>query len=333
MAAMTPPRISLGLPPSPLAPDLAVLAEELGYDRVWFYDSAAIYEDIWIHLALAATRTERIGLGTAVLVPNLRHVMTTASAAATIERLAPGRLAIALGTGFTARLVMNKKALGWATTERYVRALKGLLAGEVVEIDGERCQMIHHPEMAVRRPIAVPILLSAFGPVGQAVAAELADGLMHIAPPDGGDWGWYVQMVNGTVLDDGESTEADRVRDAAGPWEVLAFHGAWHMAGPEVARMLPGGDAWVDRVEADRPEGERHLAVHEGHGSHVVDRDRPLLAGKGTAEDPWSGWVGDGADIAGRVADAGAAGVTEILYTPAGSDLEREIRAFARATL
>lgn len=329
---MTSPAISIGLPPSPLAPDLAVLAEELGYERVWLYDSAAIYEDVWIHLGLIAERTSTIGLGTAVIVPNLRHVMTTASAAATVARLAPGRLRIGIGTGFTARLVMNKKALSWATTERYVRQLRGLLAGEVVEIEGERCQMIHHPALAEPRPIDVPIILSAMGPKGQAIAAEIADGLMNVAPPEA-PGGEHVQLVNGTVLDPGESPTAGRVVDAAGPWEVLAWHGAWHMAGEEVAAMLPGGADWVERVNAERPEGERHLAVHEGHCSHVTDRDRPLLDGKGEPDDPWGGWVGEAGEIEARVAAAGEAGSTEILYTPAGTDLEREIRAFAAAAL
>jgi 5,10-methylenetetrahydromethanopterin reductase len=328
---MTTPSISIGLPPQPDATDLAVLAEELGFERVWLYDSASIYEDIWIHLALIAERTSRIGLGTAVIVPNLRHVMTTASAVATVARMAPGRLTVAVGTGFTARLVMNKRALSWATTETYVRQLRGLLAGEVVEIAGEQCQMIHHPDFAAARPIDVPIVLSALGPKGQAIAAEIADGLMNVAPPDGAAPDWYVQMVNGTVLDPGESAGAERVVDAAGPWEALSHHGAWHLGGEEIVPMLPGGEEWLERVVADRPVEERHLSVHEWHCSHVNERDRPLLARKGTPDDPWSGWVGDDADIAARIASSGDAGTTEILYTPAGPDLEREMRAFARA--
>jgi len=325
------PSISIGVPPRADAADLAVLAEELGYERVWLYDSAALYEDIWVHLGLIAARTSRIGLGTAVIVPNLRHVMTTASAIATVARMAPGRLAVGIGTGFTARLVMNKRALSWATTERYVRQLRALLAGEVVEIAGEQCQMIHHPDMAAARPFDVPILLSAMGPKGQSIAEEIADGLMNVAPPAVAGVPWHVQMVNGTVLDDGESPTDPRVADAAGPWEVLGYHGAWHLAGEEVVPMLPGGAEWLERVVADRPSAERHLSVHEGHCSHVNERDRPLLAAKGTAEDPWSGWVGADADIAARIAAAGEAGSTEILYTPAGPDLEREMRAFARA--
>src|SRR5258706_8131990 len=176
-------KLSIGVPPGPHARALAVRAEELGYDGVWLYDSAAIYEDVWAHLALIADSTKRIALGTAVLVPNLRHVMTTASAIATIARLAPGRLSCAIGTGYTARLILGKRALSWKATRSYVEQLRGLMRGAVVTIDGERCQMIHRPELAAARPIAVPILLSAFGPKGLAIAREIADGWIGGAPP------------------------------------------------------------------------------------------------------------------------------------------------------
>ena len=97
-------RLSCGLIPGPDCVAQAQLAEELGYERVWLADSIAIYEDIWIWLGQLATATDRIGLGTGVLVPHTRHVMTTASAIATMEELAPGRMAYAFGTGASARV-------------------------------------------------------------------------------------------------------------------------------------------------------------------------------------------------------------------------------------
>ena len=74
--------------------DHAAVAESLGYERVWFYDSPALYEDVWMVMALAAERTSRIGIGPAVLVPDLRHVLVTASALsrAYLARFLPGRL-------------------------------------------------------------------------------------------------------------------------------------------------------------------------------------------------------------------------------------------------
>lgn len=322
--------ISIGIPPSPRAPELAALAEELGYARLWMYDSAALYEDVWIHLALAAERTRRIGLGTAVLVPSLRHVMATASAIATVERLAPGRLVCGFGTGFTARLVLGRRALPWASLRRYLEQLRGLLRGDVVDIEGRPCQMIHHPGLALPRPIEVPFVLSAFGPKGRTIAAELGVPLMGVAPP-AEPGAPYVQLVNGTVLEPGESPGSERVVEAAGAWQAVMAHGLWETGGAAVD-ALPGGAAWRAAVEAERPEGERHLAVHEGHCTHVTGRDRVLLEGVGDAV-PWAGWVGEAAALRARADAAAAAGTTELLYTPAGPDLEREMRAFAGALL
>ncbi len=310
---MATPQISLGFPPGPLALEAAERAEQLGYHRVWLYDSAAIWEDVWVHLARIAERTERIGLGTAVLVPNLRHVMTTASAIATLDRLAPGRLVVGFGTGFTARLVLDQPPLTWAHTARYVRQVRGLLAGDVVEIDGKQCQMIHHSAMAESRPIEVPIVLSAMGPKGQGIARDISDGLMSVGPGDG-TW------------------DSGRALDAAGPWWVVMYHAMWAAAGPDSVRGVPGGEAWLAQIAADRPDGQHHLAVHEGHCTHATERDRLLIEAAGT-DLAWTGWVGEAEEIRRRVAEAGGSGTTEIVYNPAGSDPLREIEAFAGAVL
>jgi 5,10-methylenetetrahydromethanopterin reductase len=321
------PTLSAGFPPGPNTVELTRLAEELGYGRVWLFDSAGLYEDIWVWLALAARETT-IPLGTAVLVPNLRHVMTTAAAIATLEGLAPGRTAYGFGTGATARWVLGKSALSWATTRRYLEALRALLRGEVVEVDGARTQMLHHADLATPRPIDVPILLSALGPKGQEIAHEIADGVITIGGGiDGFDW--CVSMVNGTALDPGEDLSTPRVREALGPWYVMAYHGTWQWAG-EAVDGLPLGADWRAGIEAERPEGERHLAVHEGHATHVLDRDRAVLdaGGEGIGG---SAWVGTPDELRARAEAVGAAGATEILYTPTGPDIARELRAMAAA--
>ena len=85
----------------------ARLAESLGYNRVWLADSPALWQDIWARMALVAEHTHRIQLGTAVLIPSLRHVVTQAAAIATIADIAPGRLTVGLATGFTGRAALG----------------------------------------------------------------------------------------------------------------------------------------------------------------------------------------------------------------------------------
>jgi 5,10-methylenetetrahydromethanopterin reductase len=327
--------ISIGVVPGPDAVRRAQLAEELGFARVWLYDSAAIYEDIWMNLTEIVANTS-IDVGTAVLVPNLRHVMTTASAIATLERMAPGRLTAAFGTGLTARWVLGKSALSWATLRTYVEQLHGLLHGETVTIAGARAQMIHLPHLAAQRPIATPLLMSALGPKGLAITAEMVaegtiDGLIDTEGADG-EFGRRVQMVSGTVLDSGEDGSSARVRDAVGPWFVVGHHYVWQQY-PEVLPAMPAGTEWLAGIEADRPEGERHLIVHEGHVTDVSSRDRQILDAATDESILAAGWVGEKDAIAERAAAAAARGVTELLYTPAGSDVEREMRAFAAATI
>src|ERR1700694_3730805 len=122
----------------------ARIAEELGYERAWLYDSPALYPDVWVQLARAAERTSTIGLGPGVLIPTLRHPMTTAAAIATLVELAGvERVAIAMGTGFTGRFTLGQRPLPWARVAEYVKVLRALLRGETVLWEGGKMRMLH----------------------------------------------------------------------------------------------------------------------------------------------------------------------------------------------
>ena len=126
-------QISCAFPTTLDSPDHIKIAEDLGYERAWLYDTPQQSPDVRMILALAAERTERIGLGPGVLVPTLRHPMVNAAATAALEALAPGRVAVAFGTGFTGRRAMGYGAIPWAYMERYIEAFTGLLRGETIE--------------------------------------------------------------------------------------------------------------------------------------------------------------------------------------------------------
>jgi 5,10-methylenetetrahydromethanopterin reductase len=321
-------RVSCSFPPSIHTPEYAAIAEDLGYERVWLYDSPALYHDIWVTLARIADRTEHVGIGTAVLVPNNRHPLVTASAIATIEDLAPGRLAVAIGTGFTGRMAMGKPALSWKFVRDYIATLRALLRGEVTEVDGAMVQMIHPRGFAPPRPIDVPIVIAANGPKGFAVAKELGDGVMTIM---GGnpDFNWCATLVFGTVLDDGEVPTDERVISAAGAALTVVYHGMYE-GNPEAVDGLPGGAEWRARLESI-PIETRHLATHEDHLVRVTERDAAVIDGNLL---PAFTWTGTPAEIAARVAGARASGVTELIYQPIGEttdQIARELRTFRAA--
>jgi 5,10-methylenetetrahydromethanopterin reductase len=182
-------RLACLFAPGPQTVEHALLAESLGYDRVWLADSPALWQDIWARMALVAEHTHRVQLGTAVLIPSLRHVVTQAAAIATIADIAPGRLTVGLATGFTGRAALGQhKRLPWAFVKRYVQQLRGLLHGEQVEVDGALCQIIPSLGFMPPRPITVPIFLAASGPRGYQVAREVADGIINPGRPPGTDF-------------------------------------------------------------------------------------------------------------------------------------------------
>jgi 5,10-methylenetetrahydromethanopterin reductase len=312
--------LSCGLPPGPEFANLAVLAENLGYSRVWIYDSAPLWEDSFVHLALAAERTRRIGLATAVLIPTQRSVMAMASALATVSRISKGRVRACFGTGLTARLAMGQRAMTLGDLVEYVTAVRQLLAGETTRVDGAAAKMLHAPGLAEARPVAVPIWLSVFGPRGRALAGEVADGIIgppHPKLPT-------AMIMSGTVLEPGEEPGSARVRGAIGPWRVVDWHNAYASGGSEAVDALPGGRAWREALEALVTSDQRHLLTFEGHVTHLSDRDRHLLP-----HIDIKSMVGEPDRIARQLDRLHDSGMTEIIYTPTGPDVVRELRTMA----
>jgi len=312
------------------SPEHIAVSERLGYDRSWLQDTPAHSPDVWMMLALAAERTERIGLGPGVLVPTLRHPMVTASGAATLSALAPGRVAVAFGTGFAGSRAMGAKPSTWPYLRDYVRTFRGLLQGRTVDWDGGRMRMLHPAGAAPSRPIDIPILISALGPKGLAVARELGAGLFSVngETEAAKDFTWAALGVHGTVLDEGEVLDSPRVRAAAGPGNALAYHAAYEFGG-DVTR-LPAGQVWLDVVN-ETPERERHFVVFDQHLVALSQADEGAWAAGSWAAIPTTTLTGSAAQLSERLAVIAEQGVTEIVYQPTGPDITRELEAFITA--
>jgi 5,10-methylenetetrahydromethanopterin reductase len=269
-------------------------------------------------LARCAERTSRIGLGPGVLIPSLRHPMTTAASIAALEALAPGRVTIGVGSGFTGRHTLGKRPLPWATVAEYVRTVQALLRGEQTEWDGAVIQMLHPDGFGAPRPLNVKWVVGVQGPKGQAVAHEVGDGAFSLFAVDGFDW--MVQLAFGTVLDDDEDAGSDRAVAAAGPAVAVLLHGSYEQGAP----LDP---AWAANIETI-DERTRHLAIHDRHLISVTERDRPYITGDLMRAFTYTG---SAAEVGEKLAATAASGVTEIAFQPAGPDIPRELVAFAAA--
>jgi 5,10-methylenetetrahydromethanopterin reductase len=322
-------RFSCALPSALDSPAHAALAEDLGYEHAWFYDNPPLSPDVWMMLGLAAGATSRMGLGPAVLNPGLRHPLVNAAGAAGLAALAPRRVAVAFGTGFGMRVV-GQREVSWSYLEAYVNAFRGLLRGDTVLWEGAKMRMLHPKGHAPDRPIDVPVVISAIGPKGDAVARRLGDGLFVIGPlpPFVKDHEKVAALVPGTVLQADEDLGSERVRAAVGPGTMAAYHFAYHFGLP--LSHLPGGDAFAAVLDR-HPEDERHLAASEQHLIGLSAADEAAWdAGAGSMVEPMS-VTGSPARVKARVGELAEQGVTEFVYQPAGPDIPRELETFMAA--
>lgn len=127
--------------------DLAVAAEGAGWDALFVWEPVWGV-DAWISLALAATRTDTIRLGTLLTPPSRRKPWELASQVATVDRLSNGRVTLSVGLG---ALDSGFETFG-EECDRRVRAelmdecldiVCGLWAGQPFGYDGTHYQV--HP--------------------------------------------------------------------------------------------------------------------------------------------------------------------------------------------
>ena len=104
-------RIRLGLLGYHSCWEDVAFAERHGFATAGFVDSPLLGGETFACMALAAQATSTIRLGPFLAVPSNRSAATTAQGVATVNRLAPGRVFLALGTGYTSRNTFGLRAL------------------------------------------------------------------------------------------------------------------------------------------------------------------------------------------------------------------------------
>lgn len=172
------------LPPEHLR-DLAQAAEECGLDDLWVWEDCFKQSGLAAaSAALAWTTSIRVGIG---LMPvPLRNVALTAMEIATLCRLFPGRLLPGIGHGVQPWMgqVGSRVASPLTLLREHATALKGLLAGATVSLDG---RYVHLDEVTLDWPPSAPpaLALGGEGPRSVALAGELGDAYLFSAARSG----------------------------------------------------------------------------------------------------------------------------------------------------
>ena len=147
-------------------------AEAAGWDALGFADTQNLSGDVYSAIALAASATDRLILGTGVTNPVTRHPAVTASAIATIQVESQGRAVLGIGRGDSSLGYIGQTPALVKVFAKYLRDVQQYLRGDAVDIDGYQS---HNNWIAETNQPKVPVDVAATGPRVIAVAAVHAE--------------------------------------------------------------------------------------------------------------------------------------------------------------
>lgn len=148
--------------------------EEAGFHGVGVHDHHHSGRDVYVTLALAATRTGDLRLYPATSNTVTRHPLVLAALANSLEEVAPGRSLLTLAPGFLSVESAGRRRASLERLRDDVVAIRRLLAGEAVPSGETNVRLRNHPDGRL------PVLLTASGPRLLELAGEVADGALML---------------------------------------------------------------------------------------------------------------------------------------------------------
>jgi 5,10-methylenetetrahydromethanopterin reductase len=289
-------------------PEFARTVEAAGLDELW------LVEDCFLSggLTMAATAlavTERIKVGIGLLPALMRNPALAAMEIATLARLHPVRLTVAIGHGVPSWMAQIGAAPKRRMTalEEVVTTIRALLRGETVTFDGSSVNL---DSVVLENPpdVVPPIVIGTTGPRGLKLAGECADGFLL---PEGCGPG-LVEWAVEAATDPEQGVPAERVVYA---WACIDDDAdtARALLEPKISHWLEGGLY---------PEPYRRAGVEDPEGP--VDLAR--LVAELTVH-------GDAASCAAAIDRFAAAGTTSLLVVPVGEDAAGQVERLGSAVL
>jgi 5,10-methylenetetrahydromethanopterin reductase len=322
--------------------DYVVHAESLGYSHAWMADSQMIWSDCYATLALAASRTSHIQLGTGVAITGTRPPAVNAAGIATINAIAPGRTFFGVGAGNTAMRIMGLPPHKIRDLDRYLTEIAPLLKGEesIVKL-GDIESPIRHvmPDKGfVNFDDPIPMYVSGFGPRSLGLAGKHGDGAVIAFAASTGALEMMWSMIEAgankvdrtidrdkfylsalttmVVLDEGESIDSARVKHQCGAFAMASVHYAYDQYrnfGHQPPNYLAGiWDDYTSLLESF-PEDRRHQRIHAGHNCWVIPEEEKFVTAETISA---SCLVGTQDQLIEQLQKLGAQGLNQVMLLP-----------------
>jgi 5,10-methylenetetrahydromethanopterin reductase len=270
--------------------DFTAELERRGVDELWLIDSQLAMKDLYVGLALAAGRTERMRLGTGVTNLVTRHPTVTANAIAAIAELSDGRALLGLGGGDSALYGIGARPSRVAEVEAGLRFFGAVLRGEAGVWEGRSYELA--------RPLPpIPIYLAVSRPRMCRLAGRLADGAIVMGPAQPDVLARQLSWIEEGIADAGRERADVRVcfvatlsaRDdgRAALDDVRSWAAAQARLLAEAGELPPSLAPFTEeiaRAKADYDYAE-HLSTRARHQTTVGDELVRTLAVAGTVEE------------------------------------------------
>jgi len=275
----------------------------------------------------------------------------------TLNRIAPGRVHLGIGTGNTAMRSMGQRPMKIADFAEYLRVLSALLRGEVVDYAfngvSRPIKMLMHEREYMNLEPKIPLYVSGFGPRAMSLAGEYGDGLVFAIPPRGvavSEALGHVRqgaartnrdllgfrncaLTNVAVLQPGEAVDSDRIRALVGPnvmASVYYFYDEVHERGvdppPFLARLWKKYCVLVERI----PPEHRHFRTHEFHYTHLHPGEAELIDAQLIRD---TCLVGSGPELVEHIRALEQEGLQELMFATGVPGKWRQAEDFARQVM
>jgi alkanesulfonate monooxygenase SsuD/methylene tetrahydromethanopterin reductase-like flavin-dependent oxidoreductase (luciferase family) len=285
---------------------MARQADAAGYDAIWVGDSIVAKPRLepLTTLAYLAGITTRVRLGTAVLLPALRHPVVLAHQIANVDQISRGRVVLGLGVGWSLPSAEREWAACGADHKRRVRRLeehvetwRALWRGEPLTRVGDDFTLTEHTIGPLPwTDVGPPVLITA-GNRGEMLPAQFDR---------------FARLGDGIITTYVDAEECRLVRARAE--EALARHGRPRGPFPLCVYTTVRMDDDARRAERDT---QAFLAAYYGGGVH----QRGLMG------------LGPAPVVIAALRRYAEAGVTDLCLRFIGDDQLPQLERFTREVL